>query len=113
MRPQSLILRPGTRNDAVTVAALSVQVFLDTYATNGVRPDLAREALREYSDQAFLARLSTPGRWFVLAQDQDALLGFVEVDCRSRGAPVAGLHGVELTRLQRSRTGVLCPKWLR
>lgn len=65
MRAQSVVLRPGTRNDAVTVAALSVQVFLDTYATDGVRPDLAREALREYSEQAFLARLSTPSRCFV------------------------------------------------
>ena len=44
MHTQSISLRPGTRNDAVTVAALSLQVFLDTYATDGVRPDLAREA---------------------------------------------------------------------
>lgn len=110
MRMQSVSLRPGTRNDAVTVAALSVQVFLDTYATDGVRPDLAREALREYSEQAFLARLSTSSRRFVLAEDQKALLGFVEVDCESREAPVSALRGVELVRLyvqpQAQRSGV-------
>ena len=77
MHTQSISLRPGTRNDAVTVAALSLHVFLDTYATDGVRPDLAREAFREYSEQQFLARLSTSSRRFVLAEEQKALLGFV------------------------------------
>ena len=110
MHTQSISLRPGTRDDAVTVAALSLQVFLDTYATDGIRPDLAREAFREYSEQEFLARLSTSSRRFVLAEKQKALLGFVEVDCGSREAPVPGLRGVELARLyvqpQAQRSGL-------
>jgi hypothetical protein len=37
-------LRHASADDAGTVAALATQVFLDTYATEGVRPDLARES---------------------------------------------------------------------
>jgi ribosomal protein S18 acetylase RimI-like enzyme len=107
---QSISLRPGTQSDAVTVAALSVQVFLDTYATRGVRPDLAREAFREYSEQAFLAHISAPSHRFVLAEEQMALVGFVEVDCGSHDGPVPGVRGVELARLyvqpQAQRSGV-------
>lgn len=103
-------LRIGTPDDAAVVSALSIQVFLDTYATDGVRPDLAREAFREYSEQAFLARLCVPDRRFVLAEKEGALLGFAELDCASREAPVPGLHGLELVRLyvqpQAQRTGV-------
>ena len=73
MRLQSAILRSGGTADAATIAALSVQVFLDTYATHGVRPDLAREAFRAYSEQSFVARLSASGRRFVLAECEMAL----------------------------------------
>lgn len=83
----SVDLRPANQSDALTVAALSVQVFLDTYATDGVRPDLAREAFREYSEQAFLGRLADPNRRFILAEVQQALVGFAEVNSGSaRGA---------------------------
>lgn len=110
MHSQSLQLRPGRQGDAVTVAALSTQVFLDTYASEGVRPDLAREALHEYSEQAFMARLADAKRRFILAEMQQALLGFAEVDPESRESPVPGLHGIELVRLyvqpQAQRAGV-------
>ncbi|HVE53812.1 MAG TPA: GNAT family N-acetyltransferase [Ramlibacter sp.] len=103
-------LRPGRPGDAVTVAALAVQVFLDTYATEGVRPDLAREAFRGYSESAFLQRLSAPGRSFVLAETDAALVGFVELDCSASPGPVQGLAGAELVCLyvqpQAQRAGV-------
>ncbi len=89
-----------------------MQVFLDTYATEGVRPDLEREAFREYSEQAFLARLSDPNCTFVLASAQSALVGFAEIH-RSRQAPIENLPGWELVRLyvqpqaQRSGLGTL------
>ena len=110
MRLQPTILRSGERDDAVAIAALSVQVFLDTYATDGVRQDLAREAFREYSEQAFVARLSASSRRFVLAERQMALVGFAEIDCDAREPPVPGIRGVELARLyvqpQAQRSGV-------
>ncbi len=103
-------LRSGTQNDAAVVSALSIQVFLDTYATDGVCPDLAREALREYSEQTFLARLCAPDRRFVLAENEGALLGFAELDCIAKEAPAPGVRGVELVRLyvqpRAQRTGV-------
>lgn len=110
MLRHSINFRPGERNDAVTVAALSVQVFLGTYATEGVRADLARAALRDYSEQAFLARLANPGCRFVLAEAQSGLVGFAEVDVVAKTAAVEGLPGCELVRLyvqpQAQRSGI-------
>lgn len=97
-RKAPIELRPGGPGDAVTIAALAVQVFLDTYATDGVRPDLAREAFREYSEQAF-ARLHDPNRSFVLADAQAGLVGFAELHRVPREAPLPGLPGGELVRL--------------
>ena len=43
--------------DALCVGVLATQVFLDTYATAGLRPDLAREALANYSPTVFETRI--------------------------------------------------------
>jgi ribosomal protein S18 acetylase RimI-like enzyme len=108
MRLQSVSFRPGEPSDAVAIAALSVQVFLDTYATAGVRPDLAREAFREYSEAAFLARLSAPGRRFILAEaPAAALVGFAELDSSSDQPSSSGRDGFELVRLY------VQPRWQR
>src|SRR4051812_4306859 len=91
--------RVGRPADAATIAALSVQVFLDTYATAGVRPDLAREAFHEYSVEAFSRRLAEAGRLFILAEAGEALVGFVELLETSRPALDGNIEGAEIVRL--------------
>jgi GNAT superfamily N-acetyltransferase len=91
--------RTGNPPDATTVAALSVQVFLDTYATDGVRPDLAEEAFAEYSKDAFSLRLAQQGRTFLLAERANGLLGFAEVMTLSVPPPGCSIEGSELVRL--------------
>ena len=92
-------LRLASPPDAITVAALSVQVFLDTYATEGVRPDLAREAFSEYSTEAFAQRLGEANRAFILAESGAGLLGYAEVLLSPLTAPAERLSGAELVRL--------------
>jgi GNAT superfamily N-acetyltransferase len=95
----SFDIRPGSACDAVAVAALATQVFLDAYATDGVRPDLAREAFREYSEQAFCQRFAELDRKFALAYRAQGVIGFAELLCSPSASPVAGLSGAELVRL--------------
>jgi ribosomal protein S18 acetylase RimI-like enzyme len=93
------LLRYGKPDDATTIAALATQVFLDTYATQGVRDDLAREAFSQYSPEAFRRRLGKEGRVFVLAERQGHLVGFVEFMSSANSDPVSGAVGGEVVRL--------------
>jgi len=121
------VLRAATPADAAALAMLAVQVFLDTYATEGVRADLAEEALAEYSVAAFARRLAEPQRRWVLAEHPGpagepaagpGLLGFAE--CLAAPQPLpeglawpaapgqpALTQGGELVRLY------LQPRWQR
>jgi ribosomal protein S18 acetylase RimI-like enzyme len=99
MSPVPLALRPASPRDAETIAALSIQVFLDTYATEGVRPDLAEEAFVEYSVEAFAARLREPHRRFILAETGTGLVGYSEVLANEAAAPAGGVMGSQLVRL--------------
>lgn len=106
------VLRPGGPADARCIAALAIQVFLDTYATDGVRADLADEAFADYGVAAFAARLVLPGRRFVLAEVaspvplaegqgpvEPGLAGFAELQGPRVPAPLSGVEGAELVRL--------------
>jgi diamine N-acetyltransferase len=92
-------IRVGSVADAETVSALAIQVFLDTYATEGVRPDLANEAFAEYGQGVFEERLRKAGLVFYLAERGPGLLGFAEVLRNYSESPVAGVGGSELVRL--------------
>jgi len=66
--PKAIVIRRGREDDALCVAVLATQVFLDTYAGDGIRPDLAREVLTGYSQEAFARRLADPATTFLLAE---------------------------------------------
>jgi ribosomal protein S18 acetylase RimI-like enzyme len=72
-------LRPAASADALCLAVLAIQVFLDTYATQGIRPALAREVLSTYSEAAFLAAITDPGTRIVVAELTGHLVGFAQI----------------------------------
>lgn len=88
-KPMVVEYRPATVDDALCIGVLATQVFLDTYATEGIRADLAREVLAGYSPEAFAARLSSHSMHFVLAEVNACLVGFTEVALGS-SCPVPG-----------------------
>jgi GNAT superfamily N-acetyltransferase len=94
-----LELRVAEPADALCVGVLAIQVFLDTYATAGIRGDLAREALATYSPAVFEAQIRDSANHFVLAERAGHLLAFSECS-RSSPPPTESLSGgIELVRL--------------
>ena len=107
--PKTIAIRRGREDDALCVAVLATQVFLDTYAEGGIRPDLAREVLTGYSQEAFARRLADPATTFLLAErfggekgNEPHLVAFAEVTV-NRPPPVEvespGGTAAELVRL--------------
>jgi GNAT superfamily N-acetyltransferase len=74
-----MTLRAAGADDAPCLAVLATQVFLDTYATEGIRPSLAREVLSQCSPAAMAALLAAPQRRFLLAERAGHLVGFAQL----------------------------------
>lgn len=74
-----VLLRPARADDALCLSVLAMQVFLDTYATDGIRPAVAREVLSTYSTAAFQAALGARDTVVVVAERQAHLVGFAQV----------------------------------
>jgi ribosomal protein S18 acetylase RimI-like enzyme len=58
---------------------LATQVFLDTYATDGIRPALAREVLSSYSLPSFGEAIADPRSRIIVAEHQGHMVGFAHV----------------------------------
>ncbi|AZC23767.1 MULTISPECIES: GNAT family N-acetyltransferase [Pseudomonas] len=94
-----VVFRHAQVEDALCISGLATQVFLDTYATDGMRADLAEEALSTYAPQQFRQRLADPRKVLLLAERAGHLLGFAELGDNIR-PPLAQLsQGMELVRL--------------
>jgi GNAT superfamily N-acetyltransferase len=79
MPPDEPIYRTAIAADALCLSVLATQVFLDTYATQGIRPAIAREVRQYFSEEAFAEILSHPRRHILLAEIDDHLVGFAQL----------------------------------
>ena len=77
--PEPIAFRLAVAADALCLGVLSTQVFLDTYATQGIRAAVAREVLALHSVAAYDALLADPGVTLLVAECAGHLVGFSQV----------------------------------
>jgi diamine N-acetyltransferase len=78
-RRDEITYRVAAGSDASCLSVLATQVFLDTYATRGIRPAIAREVRQYLSEEAFAEILFDPRRGILVAELSDHLLGFAQL----------------------------------
>ncbi len=94
-----LHLRPAHIDDAACLAALGMQVFLDTYATQGISPAIAREALHTFSHVTWQTRLASTPHHITAAEINGHLLGFSQLAVGARHGGTPDPTAAELCRL--------------
>lgn len=97
--PDGIVLRPAQAGDALCLSVLAMQVFLDTYATQGIRPAIAREVLSSYGEAVFDAAIASPSARLCVAERAGHLLGFAHVTLGMAHEQVPGGPQAELLRL--------------
>ena len=75
----ALTFRDAVIDDAPTLGVLALQVFLDTYATDGISPSLAREALAHCSTEATAALLTDRATQIIVAERGGHMIGFAQI----------------------------------
>jgi GNAT superfamily N-acetyltransferase len=78
-----LTIRPAQPEDALCLGVLGTQVFLDTYATDGIRPAIAREVLVAFSTAACAELLADSELGVEVAEYEEHLVGFHQVRFRA------------------------------
>ncbi len=91
--------RPAAAADAPVLCALATQVYLDTYATGGIRPAMAREVQQHFSTSAWLAQLARPEVRIEVVERAGHLVAFSQLLLGERHALVGDAAAAELSRL--------------
>lgn len=94
-----LHIRPAQPSDSVCLSVLAMQVFLDTYATEGIRPALAREVLASYDEASFVRALSARDTHVEVAERNGHLIGFAQLTLGATHALAPAGRPAELLRL--------------
>jgi ribosomal protein S18 acetylase RimI-like enzyme len=106
MRPEPNV-RVASATDAECIAALAIQVWLDTYASEGIRKTIAHYVLSEFTTEAFTRAIANPSSRLLVAEVQDHLVGYTVVNLNTP-CPAPGGSSVELATLyvQRHFSGI-------
>lgn len=96
---EGLMFRDANPDDALCLSVLAMQVFLDTYAPQGIRPEIAREVLSSYSQAVFDQSIADLGSRIVLAELKGHLIGFAQVTLSANQALAPAGQQAELLRL--------------
>ena len=61
------------------LSVLATQVFLDTYATKGIRRAIAREVVNSYSEESFAKAIADSVSSITVAEIEGHMVGFAQV----------------------------------
>ncbi len=93
-----MLIRQGERRDAENLSALAIQVFLHTYATEGISSSISRYVLSEFSADKFATLLSEKSSAVLVAEIGENLVGYAKVDVGTQ-CPAITNAKVELATL--------------
>ncbi|WOG25697.1 GNAT family N-acetyltransferase [Endozoicomonas sp. 8E] len=100
------MIRIAETKDSSDIAALSIQVWLDTYAKQGIRKSISQYVLREFTEKNIERKLSSENQACFVAIEDGHLVGYLSLNV-SAECPATGDEKPELDRLyiQESFTG--------
>lgn len=94
-----ITLRRAVEADTLTLSTLATQVFLETYATGGIRPSIAREVQAQFRPAAIETLLARTDTCLIVAECAQHLIGFMQSTAGAQHVLVAPRPSVELDRL--------------
>ena len=77
------MIRPALSVDCINLAALSIQVWLNSYARDGLRSGLSEYVLTTFTQKHFEQLLSRQDYEILVYEQQEHLLGFIALDLKS------------------------------
>lgn len=95
----AITLRLATPDDAQCIGVLGMQVFLDTYATQGIRTSIATEVLQAFAPDTIAGLLAQPDVSLMVAEADGHLVGFAQLKLNAPHPMIETPGVAELQRL--------------
>lgn len=80
---KGLKIRKATREDVLNLSVLKKQVFISTYALNGINKDFSSHITKAFSENEILNNIEDPEKIVLLAEKHGFLIGCAEIGINS------------------------------
>lgn len=94
----NILIREARIPDAQNLAALSIQVWLHTYAREGIRDVFARYVFTEFTADRFTQAIGNEQKQLIVAEVADHLVGYIRLDFEAK-CPIRGISQPEIETL--------------
>ncbi len=91
------MIRNATEKDALNLAALSIQVWLHTYAGDGIRDEISKFVFATFAERYFKDRIKDTNCRILVAVEKDHLVGYIIANLKSFWQNLA--NGYEIDKL--------------
>ena len=91
-------IRPATPEDAPSLAALSIETWLNTYLRQGIGRDFAEFVLDQFTPAKFIDWLRSPDETLLVSETSDGPDGYIRLT-QDRPGPVPGCSDTEISTL--------------
>ncbi len=92
-------IRYGKATDAVVLSELGAKTFYDTFAKDNTPENMAAHLKSSFSPEIQLAELSNPSNIFLLAEDENLIVGYAQLILNSKEEFVTGINPLEIRRI--------------
>jgi diamine N-acetyltransferase len=99
MHHPEFAFREATPDDALCISVLGMQVFLDTYAPQGIRLSIAEEVLHNFSPPVIAEVMAKSDAKFIVAESNHHMVGFAQLSANAKHELVLFPDATELNRL--------------
>jgi diamine N-acetyltransferase len=99
MHQTEFTFREATPDDALCISVLGMQVYLDTYAPQGIRLSIAEDVLRHFSPPVIKEVMAKPDTTFIVAETNHHMVGFAQLSANATHELVHFPDATELNRL--------------
>ena len=72
-----MIIRKANKEDSLNLAALSIQVWLHTYAATGIRTEISRYIFDTFTQKYFEKSIENPDSQILVATKDNHLIGYI------------------------------------
>jgi ribosomal protein S18 acetylase RimI-like enzyme len=79
----NVLIREAIESDCKNIATLSLQIWLDTYAIDGVKTDYSEYVLSTFTEEYFLNLLNESNRRILISSDGEYIQGYVLINLES------------------------------
>jgi ribosomal protein S18 acetylase RimI-like enzyme len=77
------MIREANKEDAINLAALSIQVWLHTYASDGIRTEISNFAIGTFTEKYFKSLMENPQYRILIFIKDSHLLGYIMINLES------------------------------